>query len=130
MSITKEEVKTYLSGLTVVEISELVKELEADWGVSAAAPVAAAAGGPAVAAEDAKVEEPTEFDVILVGFGDAKLQVIKEVRAMTGLGLKEAKALVDNFPGTLKEGISKADADEVQKKIEAAGGAVEIKPAA
>lgn len=130
MSITKEEVKTYLSGLTVVEISELVKELEADWGVSAAAPVAAAAGGPAVAAEDAKVEEPTEFDVILVGFGDAKLQVIKEVRAMTGLGLKEAKALVDNFPGTLKEGISKADADEMQKKIEAAGGAVEIKPAA
>jgi len=125
--ITKEQVKEFLGSMTVVELAGLVKELEEDWGVSAAAPVAVAAAGPA-AAEAA--EEPTEFDIILTGFGATKLQVIKEVRSLTGLGLKEAKDLVDGVPKAIKEGVGKAEVDEVKAKIEAAGGTVDVKPAA
>ncbi len=113
-----------LSALTVLEASELSKMLEEKWGVSAAAPVAAAAaaGAPAAAAE-----EKTEFDVILASFGENKINVIKEVRAITGLGLGEAKALVEGAPKAIKEGVSKAEAEDVQKKLEAAGAKVELK---
>ncbi len=114
-----------LSALTVLEASELSKLLEEKWGVSAAAPVAVAAAGPAVAA--APVEEKTEFDVILTSFGDNKINVIKEVRAITALGLGEAKALVEGAPKAVKEGISKAEAEEIKKKLEAAGAKVDLK---
>ena len=115
-----------LSNLTVLEAAELSKLLEEKWGVSAAAPVAiAAAGGGAAAAEP--VEEKTEFDVILAAIGDKKIEVIKEVRAVTGLGLKEAKDLVEGAPKPVKEGIAKAEAEEIQKKLEAAGAKVELK---
>jgi len=113
-----------LSALTVLEASELSKLLEEKWGVSAAAPVAAAAAGGAPAAA---VEEKTEFDVILASFGENKINVIKEVRAITGLGLGEAKALVEGAPKAIKEGVSKAEAEDVQKKLEAAGAKVELK---
>ncbi|MBA4767709.1 MAG: 50S ribosomal protein L7/L12 [Porphyrobacter sp.] len=113
-----------LSKLTVLEAADLAKALEEAWGVSAAAAVAVAAG-PAVAAE--AVEEQTEFDVILTGDGGKKIQVIKEVRAITGLGLTEAKALVEGAPKAVKEGINKAEAEEIKKKIEEAGGTVELK---
>lgn len=116
-----------LSGLTVLEIADLVKQLEAKWGVSAAAPVAVAAAGPAGAAA-APAEEKTSFDVILTEAGTNKIAVIKEVRAsVAGLGLAEAKALVEGAPKTLKEGITKEEAAEIKKKIEAAGAKVEIK---
>ncbi len=113
-----------LSELTVLEASELSKLLEEKWGVSAAAPVAvaAAAGGDAVAAE-----EQTEFDVVLVDMGEKKLNVIKEVRALTGLGLAESKALVESAPKPVKEGVSKDEAEEVKAKLEAAGAKVELK---
>ncbi len=115
-----------LSALTVLEASELSKMLEEKWGVSAAAPVAvAAAAGPAAAA--APVEEKTEFDVILASFGDNKINVIKEVRAITGLGLGEAKALVEAAPKAIKEGAAKAEAEDIKKKLEAAGAKVELK---
>jgi len=115
-----------LSALTVLEASELSKMLEEKWGVSAAAPVAvAAAGGGAAAA--APAEEKTEFDVILASFGENKINVIKEVRAITGLGLGEAKALVEAAPKAVKEGVSKAEAGDIQKKLEAAGAKVELK---
>ena len=116
-----------LSGLTVLEVADLVKKLEEKWGVSAAAPVAAAAAaGPAAAA--APKEEQTAFDVILKETGANKIAVIKEVRAcVAGLGLAEAKALVEGAPKTLKEGVTKAEAEEIKKKIEAAGAKVEIK---
>lgn len=127
--ITKEQVKEFLGALTVVELSDLVKELEEEWGVSAAAPVAVAVG-PAGGGEAAEAAEPTEFDAILTGFGGQKLQVIKEVRALSGLGLKEAKELVDGCPNPLKEGVGKAEAEEVKAKIEGVGGTVDIKPAA
>ncbi|NJO35926.1 MAG: 50S ribosomal protein L7/L12 [Rhodospirillales bacterium] len=113
-----------LSKLTVLEAADLAKALEEAWGVSAAAAVAVAAG-PAAAAE--AVEEQTEFDVILTGDGGKKIQVIKEVRAITGLGLTEAKTLVESAPKALKEGINKAEAEEIKKKIEEAGGTVELK---
>ena len=115
-----------LSALTVLEAAELSKMLEEKWGVSAAAPVAVAAvaGGAAPAAA---AEEQTEFDVILTGDGGNKIAVIKEVRAITGLGLTEAKALVESAPKAIKEGVSKAEAEEVKKKLEAAGAAVEMK---
>jgi large subunit ribosomal protein L7/L12 len=113
-----------LSKLTVLEAADLAKALEEAWGVSAAAAVAVAAG-PAAAVE--AVEEQTEFDVILTGDGGKKIQVIKEVRAITGLGLTEAKALVESAPKAVKEGVSKAEAEEVKKKIEEAGGTVELK---
>jgi large subunit ribosomal protein L7/L12 len=113
-----------LSKLTVLEAADLAKELEEAWGVSAAAAVAVAAG-PAAAAE--AVEEQTEFDVILTGDGGKKIQVIKEVRAITGLGLTEAKTLVESAPKAIKEGINKTEAEEIKKKIEEAGGTVELK---
>jgi large subunit ribosomal protein L7/L12 len=116
-----------LSGLTVLEVADLVKTLEEKWGVSAAAPVAAAAAGPAAAAA-APVEEKTEFDVILTEAGGNKIAVIKEVRGVVpGLGLAEAKKLVESAPQPLKEGIKKEEAEEIKKKIEAAGAKVEIK---
>ncbi len=115
-----------LSALTVLEAAELAKLLEEKWGVSAAAAVAAApAGGGAAAAPAA--EEQTEFDVILTGDGGKKINVIKEVRAITGLGLGEAKALVEGAPKAVKEGVNKAEAEEIKKKIEEAGGTVELK---
>ncbi len=117
-----------LSKLTVLEAAELAKALEEEWGVSAAAAVAVA--GPAAAGggdAGAAAEEKTEFDVILTGDGGKKIQVIKEVRAITGLGLTEAKALVESAPKALKEGINKAEAEEIKGKIEAAGGTVELK---
>jgi large subunit ribosomal protein L7/L12 len=115
-----------LSALTVLEASELSKMLEEKWGVSAAAPVAVAAAGPAAAAA-APAEEKTEFDVVLAAFGDNKINVIKEVRAITGLGLGEAKALVEGAPKTVKEGVAKAEAEDIKKKLEAAGAKVELK---
>jgi large subunit ribosomal protein L7/L12 len=115
-----------LSSLTVLEAAELSKLLEEKWGVSAAAPVAvAAAGGGAAAA--APVEEKTEFDVVLAAVGEKKIEVIKEVRVITGLGLKEAKDLVEGAPKNLKEGVSKADAEEIKKKLEAVGAKVDVK---
>ena len=113
-----------LSALTVLEAAELAKLLEEKWGVSAAAAVAVA--GPAAAAAPA-AEEQTEFDVILTGDGGKKINVIKEVRAITGLGLGEAKALVEEAPKAIKEGVSKAEAEDIKKKIEEAGGTVELK---
>ncbi len=112
-----------LSGLTVLQAAELSKMLEEKWGVSAAAPVAAAAAGPAAAA----VEEKTEFTVMLTAAGDKKIEVIKEVRAVTGLGLKEAKDLVEAAPKAVKEGVNKKDAEDIKKKLEAAGAKVELK---
>ena len=115
-----------LSTLTVIEASELSKMLEEKWGVSAAAPVAvAAAAGAAPAAEEA--EEQTEFTVVLASFGEKKINVIKEVRAITGLGLKEAKSLVEDAPKPVKEDVSKEDADKIKEQLEAAGATVEIK---
>jgi large subunit ribosomal protein L7/L12 len=121
------EIVDTLSGLTVIEAAELAKLLEEKWGVSAAAPVAVAAAAGAGAAGAEAVEEKTEFDVILVSFGDKKIQVIKEVRGITGLGLKEAKALVEGAPKPVKEGVPKDEAAEIQKKIEEAGGQVDVK---
>jgi len=123
-AITKESVISYLENMTVLELSQLVKDLEEKFGVSAAAPVAvAAAGGAAAPAAEAK----TEFTVMLTAAGDNKINVIKEVRAITGLGLKEAKDLVEGAPKPVKEGASKADAEEMKKKLEAAGAKVELK---
>jgi len=113
--------------LTVLELNELVKALEEKYDVTAAAPMAMAVAPAAGGGGDAAAEEKTEFTVVLIGAGDKKIQVIKEVRAITGLGLKEAKALVDNPPKPIKEDVSKEEAEEIKGKIEAAGGAVEIK---
>ena len=115
-----------LSELTVMEAAELAKLLEESWGVSAAAPVAVAAGAPAAGADEA-AEEKDEFDVILVAAGDKKIQVIKEVRTITGLGLKEAKELVEGAPKPIKEGVSKEDASKLKGQVEAAGGQVDEK---
>jgi large subunit ribosomal protein L7/L12 len=127
MSVTKDDVIDFIANMTVLELSELVKEMEEKFGVSAAAPVAVAAAGPAAGDAGAAAEEKTEFDVILASAGDKKIGVIKEVRAITSLGLKEAKALVDGAPAPIKEGVEKAEAEEIKEKIEAAGGTVEIK---
>jgi large subunit ribosomal protein L7/L12 len=116
-----------LSALTVLEAAELSKMLEEKWGVSAAAPVAVAAAGGGAAAAAAPVEEKTEFDVVLAAAGEKKIEVIQEVRAITGLGLKEAKDLVEGAPKPVKEGVSKAEADDIKKKLEAAGAKVEVK---
>ena len=126
-NITKDQVIEWLSSQSVLEIAGLVKDLETKWGVSAAAPVAAAAAAPAAAAAAAPAEEKTEFNVILTEAGANKIGVIKEVRAITGLGLKEAKDLVEGAPKAVKEGASKADAEEIKKKLEAAGAKVELK---
>ena len=120
------EIAETLSGLTVMEAAELATLLEEKWGVSAAAPVAVAAAGDAGAGGAAAAEQ-TEFDVVLTAFGDKKIQVIKEVRAITGLGLKEAKALVEEVPKALKEGIEKDEAEAIKKQIEEAGGQAEVK---
>ena len=125
MSITKDQVIEWLSAQTVLEIAGLVKDLETKWGVSAAAPVAVAAAGPAAAA--APVEEKTEFDVILTEAGPNKIAVIKEVRAITGLGLKEAKDLVEGAPKPVKEAVNKADSEAIKKQLEGAGAKVSIK---
>ncbi|NLJ72788.1 MAG: 50S ribosomal protein L7/L12 [Syntrophomonadaceae bacterium] len=119
------EVIEIVKNLTVLELSELVKALEEEFGVSAAAPMAVAAAAPAAAAEAA--EEQTDFDVILTSSGDKKINVIKVVREITGLGLKEAKALVDEAPNAVKEKVSKEEAEEIKTKIEEAGGSVEVK---
>ena len=123
--ITKEQVIDFLSAQTVLEVADLVKTLEEKWGVSAAAPVAVAAAGGAAAAE--VVEEKDEFDVIFVAAGANKIASIKEVRAITGLGLKEAKDLVEGAPKPVKEGATKDEAEEIKKKLEAAGAKVELK---
>ena len=125
--ITKDQVIDWLSNQSVIETADLVKQLEEKWGVSAAAPVAAVAAAPAGDAGAASTEEKSEFDVVLVEFGGNKIAVIKEVRAITGLGLKEAKELVEGAPKPVKEGVSKDEAAEVSKKLEAAGAKVEIK---
>jgi len=126
--ITSEQVVEWLSNLTILEATKLVKELEEKWGVSAAAPVAMAAGPAAAAGGEAEAaEEQTEFDVILKAAGDKKINVIKEVRAILGLGLKEAKDLVEGAPKPLKEAASKEEAEDIKKKLEAAGAQVEIK---
>jgi large subunit ribosomal protein L7/L12 len=125
-NITKDQVIEWLSGQSVLEIAGLVKDLEAKWGVSAAAPVAAAAA-PVAAAAAAPAEEKTEFTVMLLEAGANKIGAIKEVRAITGLGLKEAKDLVEGAPKAVKEGVSKQEAEEVKKKLEAAGAKVELK---
>ena len=122
-----DSIADQLSSLTVMEAASLAKLLEEKWGVSAAAPVAVAAMPGAAAGAAAAVEEKTEFDVILVTAGDKKIQVIKEVRAVTGLGLKEAKDLVEGAPKPVKEGVSKDEAKKIKEQIEAAGGQVDIK---
>ena len=125
MAATKEDVVSFIDSMTVLEMSEFVKELEEKYGVTAAAPAVAIAapadGGGAVA------EEKTEFDVVLTAAGDKKIQVIKEVRTITGLGLKDAKDLVEAAPKPIKEGVKKEEAEEIKKKIEEAGGTVEVK---
>ena len=124
--ITKEDVLEFISNMSVLELSELVKEMEEKFGVSAAAPMAMAAM-PAVGDAGAAEEEQTEFDVILESFGEKKINVIKEVRALTGLGLKEAKALVEEAPKAVKEGVSKEEADKVKEQLEGAGAQVSVK---
>jgi len=124
--ITKDDVVKFIEEMTVLELSELVKELEEKFGVSAAAPVAVSQVS-AGKEQAAPTEEKTEFNAMLTGFGDQKIQVIKVVRAITGLGLKEAKDLVDGVPKPIKEGVAKEEAEDIKKKIEEVGGTVEIK---
>ena len=127
MSVTKEQVVEFISSMTVLDLAEFIKELEEKFGVSAAAPVAAFAAAPAGAAPAEAAEEKTEFDVILKEAGANKIGVIKVVRALTGLGLKEAKDKVDGAPQTIKEGVSKADAEDAKKQLTEAGAVVEVK---
>ena len=123
--VTKEQVVEFIENMSVLDLAELVKELEEKFGVSAAAPVAVAAGPAAAGA--AAAEEKDEFDVVLASVGDKKINVIKVVRAVTGLGLKEAKDMVDGAPSTVKEGAAKAEAEEIKKQLEEAGATVELK---
>ena len=127
--ITKDQVVEWLSSQSVIEVADLVKELEEKWGVSAAAPAAVAVAAPAGGGDagGAAAEEKTEFDVVLTEFGGNKIAVIKEVRGITGLGLKESKELVEGAPKPVKEGVSKDEAEEISKKLEAAGAKAEIK---
>ncbi len=125
--ITKDDVIEFIANMSVLDLSELVKELEDKFGVSAAAPVAMMAGMPAGGADGAAAEEKTEFDVILTAHGDKKIQVIKEVRAITGLGLKEAKELVESTPKAVKEGVPKDEAEKIKGQLEEAGAQVEVK---
>jgi large subunit ribosomal protein L7/L12 len=128
MDVTREQVKDFLKNMSLMDASQLVKELEAELGVSAAAPMAIAAAGPAAAGgAPAAAAEKEDFTVVLSGAGDKKIQVIKVVRELTGLGLKEAKDLVDGAPKPLKEGVPKAEAESIKKKIEEVGGSVELK---
>ena len=129
MAMTAEQINELietLSGLTILEVSELVKQLEEKWGVSAAAPVAVAAAGAAGGDAGGAAEEKDEFNVVLKGAGEKKIQVIKVVREITGLGLKDAKDLVDGAPKNVKDGVSKADAEEIKTKLEEAGATVEL----
>ncbi len=125
--ITKEDVIEFISNMSVLELSELVKEMEDKFGVSAAAPVAMMAAAPGAGEAGAAAEEKTEFDVILTAIGDKKIQVIKEVRAITGLGLKDAKALVDEAPKPVKEAAPKEEAEKIKAQLEEAGAQVELK---
>jgi len=125
--ITKEDVIEFIANMSVLELSELVKEMEDKFGVSAAAPVAMMAGGPADGGAGAAAEEQTEFNVVLIAAGDKKIAVIKEVRAITGLGLKDAKALVDEAPKPVKEAIDKEEAEKIKAQLEEAGAQVELK---
>jgi large subunit ribosomal protein L7/L12 len=125
--ITKEQVIEFIEKMSVLELAEMVKELEDKFGVSAAAPVAVAAAGPAGGGEAAAAEEKTEFDVVLTSAGEKKINVIKVVRAVTGLGLKEAKDLVDGAPNAVKEGASKEEAEGIKTQLEEAGAGVELK---
>ena len=125
--ITKEQVVEFIGNMTVLELSEFIKELEDVFGVEAAAPAAAVMVAPAAGGDAGDADEQTEFDVVLKGAGSNKIAVIKAVRAITGLGLKEAKALVDEAPKALKEGVSKEEADDVAKQLEEAGAEVEVK---
>jgi len=125
--VTRNDVLAYLEKANMLEVSELIKDIEEKFGVTAAAPVAVAAGPVAGGGADAVAEEKSEFDVVLTAAGDKKIQVIKVVRAITGLGLKEAKDLVDGAPGTVKEGIGQAEADDIKKQIEEVGGVVELR---
>ncbi len=129
MAVTKDEILDAIAEMSVLDLSELIKDMEEKFGVSASAAVAVAAGPAAGGgdAEGAAVEEKDEFDVVLTGFGDKKVGVIKAVRAITGLGLKEAKDLVEGSPSPVKEGVNKAEAEEFKKQIEEAGGSVELK---
>ena len=128
MAVSREEIKEALSNMPVMELVDLIKELEDAWGVSAAAPVAVAAmPGGAGAEGAAAAEEKTEFDVVMTSFGENKVAVIKVVRALTGMGLKEAKDLVEAVPSTIKEGAGKDEAEDVKKQLEEAGAAVEVK---
>lgn len=124
--ISKEDVVEFISNMTVLELSEFVKELEDKFGVTAAAPVAMAAAMPAGGGQEEAAEQ-TEFDVEITAIGDKKIQVIKVVRAITGLGLKEAKALVDSMPGKVKEGVSKDEAEKIKGELEEAGAVIDIK---
>lgn len=124
--ISKEDVIEYISNMTVLELSEFVKELEEKFGVSAATPVAVAAAAPAEQVQE-EASEKTEFDVVVSNVGDKKIQVIKVVRSITGLGLKEAKAVVDGIPGPVKEGVPKEEAESIKAQLEEAGASVEIK---
>ena len=126
-SITKEDVIEFVANMSVLELSELIKEMEEKFGVSAAAPVAMMAAGPAEGAAGAPAEEKTEFDVIITAAGDKKIAVIKEVRAITGLGLKDAKALVDEIPKPVKEAVDKEEAEKIKSQLEEAGAQVEVK---
>jgi large subunit ribosomal protein L7/L12 len=126
MSITKEEVFEFIDGMTILDMSKFIKEFEERYGVTAAAPVAVAAAAPGAAAAPA-VEEKTSFDVVLSAAGDKKIQVIKVVRELTGLGLKEAKDLVDGAPKPVKTGVSKEEADSIKAKLEEQGATVEVK---
>jgi len=125
-NITKEDVIEFISNMSVLELSELIKEMEDKFGVSAAAPIAVAAVGAADAGATQE-EEKSEFDVILLSFGDKKIQVIKEVRAITGLGLKDAKTLVDEVPKPVKEGVSKEEAEKIKSQLEEVGAQVDLK---
>ena len=126
-NVSKEDVIEFISNISVLELSELVKELEDKFGVSAAAPVAMMAAGAGGEAAADQAEEQTEFDVVLIAAGDRKIQVIKEVRAITGLGLKDAKALVDESPKPVKEAVPKEEADKIKEQLEGAGAQVELK---
>ncbi len=125
--ITKDDVIEFISNMTVLDLSELVKEMEEKFGVSAAAPVAMMAAGPGDGATAGQAEEKSEFDVVLVGYGDKKIQVIKEVRVITGLGLKDAKDLVDGLPKPVKEAVPKDEAEKIKGQLEETGAQVEIK---
>jgi len=126
MAVSKEDILDTIANMSVMDVVELIEAMEEKFGVTAAAPVAMAAA-PAAAGDAAAAEEKTEFDIVLAGFGDNKVSVIKAVRGVTGLGLKEAKDLVEGAPSPIKEGVSKAEADDIKKQLEEAGATVEVK---